>query len=374
VPSRTKLVKISVAILSLLLSFVFWLILTSSETGIQDMPVPLNVTLPGEDLFVTDTVFPKEVIIRVEAKLPTFQEIARRRLQLRIDLSAETESGEYVFDLETVAAELSLPWGATITQIPDPIPYVLYGYSTKTVDVSYSQSGSMDPRLDIHGPVEITPRQAVIRGPVNVLENINSLEFEVRRDRFVPGEHIPITPKTPGHRVTVTPPVSFTVYCDVSWKRENITLEDVPVSLADPSKAPPGHVVSMEPATVDMLVSWPVNIDLPTPPSYGARALVDPDLSRLSAGRGRQVRVSDKQISADIQTIRISPTQVYVSLRRIPEEAPPAPAPTPPAAGEGVEGEAPDGDDPDGAGGGGTPGGSGEGGQPGEPDGPAGNG
>jgi hypothetical protein len=327
-PTRTKIIT---ALFSLVLSFTFWLMMTSSETTTQDKTVMLEVVLPGEDLMVPERQFPESVTIRVEATGGQLKVIDSRRLLLRYDLSRERQGpGSIVFDPEAMAAALQFPWGARITRVPEPIDYTFHGYETKTVPVVLSLVDNYDDRLNVQGPIKIEPDKVTLRGPSNLMAAVRSVPVEVSRASASPGFRIEVKPNLAaiGPRVRLFPDVVFTATPDVQWKRAIRTFAS-PVELAPGLVVPGGRELAVSPETVAVTVSWPANYVNDSDPNGGVRTVVAPDMAELERAGGLRVDVGDILPNPGLVMVRINPSRVYVSLRPKPAAAPAPAAETP---------------------------------------------
>jgi hypothetical protein len=310
--------KIITALLSLVLSFTFWLMLTSSETTNQDKAVLLELILPSEDMLVPAEQFPETVSMRVEATAGQLKVIDSRRLVLRVDLTQASEGpGVIDFDPEEMAKALQFPWGARITRAPDPINYVFYGYETKVVPVVMSLIDNYDDRLNVQGPIVISPDVATLRGPTNMMASIRSIPIEVSRGSASPGFSIEVNPNLSSlgsNKIRLFPEVVFTATPNVEWKRENKTF-DCPVELASNLSVPAGSSLRISPDTVAVTVSWPANYQNSAENS-GVRAEVAPNMTELERIGGMRVNVKDNLPYPDLVMVRINPSRVYVSLRK----------------------------------------------------------
>ncbi|MDR2301575.1 MAG: hypothetical protein LBF38_06010, partial [Deltaproteobacteria bacterium] len=104
--------------LSLLLSFMFWLMVSASGTSTREIPVALEVSLPDEKVAVLGQPFPERITLRVEANTAQFKLIENRNLIYSVDLSKEEPGSKVLrFNLEELLGVLQLPRGVNVSRV-----------------------------------------------------------------------------------------------------------------------------------------------------------------------------------------------------------------------------------------------------------------
>ncbi|MDR3135257.1 MAG: hypothetical protein LBU69_04095 [Deltaproteobacteria bacterium] len=338
--------------LSLLLSFIFWLMVSASGTSTREMIVDLDVNLPDEKVAVLGQPLPDKVSVRVEANTAQFKLIENRKLAISVDLSNEApRSGLIRFNIDDILAELQLPRGVVVSRIqPAEIPYQLYGFVSKVVPVEMSLTDVYNENVAISGPLMIEPSEVEVRGPSNIMENVTSIPVVVSRASVTPGVKMEVKPNLSlfGSNVEADPSVVFMVSPNVVWKRTDLTVT-VPVTVS--IEIPDGganYAISANPETVSVAMSWPANHPLPLPGSSGgAIALVVADFHELERLGGMRLEVNVTLPFGDVTLTRVSPSRVNVSLRRLSAaeaQRGASPQPTAEAPGQASPGQAQGGD------------------------------
>jgi YbbR domain-containing protein len=318
--------------LSLLLSFMFWLMVSASGTSTREIPVALEITLPDEREAVLGQPLPERISLRVEANTAQFKLIENRTLVYGVDLSQERPGSRlYRFNMENVLKALQLPRGVIVSRIqPAEIPYQLYGFISKLVPVEMTLVDNYDDKLVVSGPITVEPTEVKVTGPSNVMETVHSVPIVVSRASVSPGVKLEVKPVLSGFgsNVEVDPTAVFMASSNVSWKRENVTVS-VPVTVnAEPSDAPqagPSHNLSANPEAVNVTLSWPANHPVPAPDGDGGlRAVTTVDLRELERLGGMRLGVEVEVPFADLNVLRVNPNRVYVTMKRLPAESQPA--------------------------------------------------
>jgi YbbR domain-containing protein len=313
--------------LSLLMSFIFWLMVSASGTSNREMVVPLEAIMPDEKVAVLGQPLPDKITIRVEANTAQFKLIENRSLVIKVDLSKEEPGSHLIkFDTEEILNELQLPRGVTVVRVqPDEIPYQLYGFITKIVPVEMSLIDSDSDKLVISGPITIEPTEVLVKGPSNIMENLNYVPVVVSRASVSPGVKLEVKPNLSafGSKVEVDPKVVFMASPNVSWKRSNVTVT-VPVTVAVAADSPSlgdgiNYSLLPNPESVNVTLSWPTNHSIPDPStSGGLKAVATVDLKELERLGGIRLEVDINLPFADLDIIRVNPSKVYVTLKRLP--------------------------------------------------------
>jgi hypothetical protein len=306
---------------------------SASGTSTREIPVALEITLPDEKVAVLGQPFPERITLRVEANTAQFKLIENRNLIYGADLSQEEPGARVLrFNLEDVLRVLQLPRGVTVSRVqPAEIPYQLYGFITKLVPVDLTLTDNYDENLVVSGPIVIEPTEVQVTGPSNVMEQVNSVPITVSRASVTPGVKLEVKPNLSsfGSNVEVDPKAVFMASSDVSWKRNNVTVT-VPVSVTLDSSAssesapilPTDYALSTNPETVAVTLSWPTNHPSPEPDSSGGlKAITSVDLRELERLGGMRLAVDIELPFEDLDILRINPTRVYVTYKRLPAPA-----------------------------------------------------
>ncbi|MDR0621678.1 MAG: hypothetical protein LBJ61_07370 [Deltaproteobacteria bacterium] len=316
--------------LSLILSFMFWLMVSASGTSTREIPVALEITLPDERVSVLGQPLPERLSLRVEANTAQFKLIENRTLIYGVDLSQE-EPGSHLlrFNLEDVLKTLQLPRGVIVSRIqPAEIPYQLYGFITKRVPVEISLTDNFDENLVVSSPITVEPTEVDVTGPSNVMETVASVPLVVSRASITPGVKLAVKPSLSGFgsNVEVDPRAVFMASANVTWKRNNVTVS-APVTVAvDASSEPPttdDYSLTTNPETISVTLSWPTNYPTPEPgASGGLKAVATVDLRELERLGGMRLGVDIELPYADLDILRVNPNRVYVTFRRLPPGSP----------------------------------------------------
>jgi YbbR domain-containing protein len=330
--------------LSLLLSFMFWLMVSASGTSTREIPVALEVILPDEKVAVLGQPFPERITLRVEANTAQFKLIENRNLIFSVDLSKEEPGSKVLrFNLEEVLGVLQLPRGVNVSRVqPAEIPYQLYGFITKLVPVDMSLTDNYNENLVVSGPVKIEPTEVQVTGPSNVMEHVNSVPVIVSRASVTPGVKLEVKPNLSsfGSNVEVDPKAVFMASSDVSWKRNNVTVT-VPVtvnvdqssaSLENSTVLASDYTLTTNPDAVAVTLSWPANHPTPEPNgSGGLKAVTTVDLKELERLGGMRLSLDVELPYDDLDILRINPNRVYVTYKRLPapQAAPQSPSEAP---------------------------------------------
>jgi hypothetical protein len=334
--------------LSLVLSFIFWLMVSASAKSLREITVSLVIVLPNEKEAVLGEPLPDKINVRVEANTAQFKLIENRNLSIKVDLSKE-ELGSHLirFTNEDTLKELQLPRGVIIQRVqPSEIPYHLYGFITKVVPVEMTQVDTYSELLVVNGPITIDPTEVSVTGPSNIMEELNSLPIVVSRASVKPEVKLEVKPNISSFfsSIVIDPKVVFMATPNVSWKRSTINVP-VPVSIEVVPPAPFNSNYSFlaNPDIVNVTVSWPANHQQPLPgTSGGLQAVVTGDLKELERLGGKRLEVSVNLPFQDLEVIRTSPSKIYVTLKRLPNPVPepanlPAPEPVPETLGPGTD-------------------------------------
>jgi hypothetical protein len=318
-----------IIILSLALSFMLWLFVSGEDKTYHDLPVALDLQNVPAWLDLGDAV-PDTLSLRVNANRAQASYLDSRRLRL------VAEGGGFEAGLNTVSFDASaisppLPQGIEVLRLtPDTLTIMAYPYVTKEVPVQVPERGAPRDYLERGEELSVEPPVAKVTGPENRLETVTVITTapldwsEIRS----PGDSADLAPQTSAldGRLTVSPS-SFRATPRVTVRREQRSF-DVPLRLEDEAVAGSrSSGVTLDPPSVRVTVSWPLNLPVPQPDSDGGiRATVSVDPGTLA--RRRTLRLDVLAVPPNqVRLVGVEPAKVRAVW--VEPEAPAAPAPAP---------------------------------------------
>ena len=184
-PQRQEKVHISVRqrlfrnllpkLVTTLVVFVSWLIITTKQGGIFTVTVPIKFhNLPGNAVLLKSS--PEEV----EAQLKVFSSLIPSPKQL--DVVADLDLANVRDGSNTLAiseSDLNLPLGVVVTSVNPSVVKVTIGKKiTKSLQVKPLLKGAPSGRQRLQR-VRVEPSEVVVEGPEHVLAGIDTLNTEV---------------------------------------------------------------------------------------------------------------------------------------------------------------------------------------------------
>ncbi|MDR1657509.1 MAG: hypothetical protein LBT47_08145 [Deltaproteobacteria bacterium] len=323
--------KFPVIILSLILSFLFWLRVSGQNTSTHDLSFSLVFNELPSNVALDDNI-PDAINVRVEANTAQAKIFTDRRPVLRLDFS-DVVAGSNRKPIDREAISQLLPRGVHISRItPEELVFEAYGFIEKTVPVKVPEQGTLKTFLERKGTLKVDPPEAILIGPSNRLENIAELSTSPFVWDYVngPGVTLVLRAQASGLDTWLTVrPVEFKVTPEVEIKYKNLTF-DVPVKLSDSASfGPEAQNVVFRPQEVAVSVQWPMN--LPDPPlgsDGGITVTVTVDPATLKRRKSLPVVVESANANQAIRITGTNPARITVSWV--------APPPKEPQAGEAV--------------------------------------
>ncbi|MDR3203143.1 MAG: hypothetical protein LBV23_00125 [Deltaproteobacteria bacterium] len=311
-------------LLSLVLSFFFWLTVSGQDMNTHDLAVALELINIPVNLSLDDNI-PETVTVRVEANTAQFRYLEGRKFFLRVDASKITGGLNYINFVDiSKLINPTLPRGVKVNRvIPDEIEFEAHPFETKKLPVQITVYGQLRNYLEMSGPMVIEPATAELTGPANRLKDFDVLPTTSLNlgDVTGPGGGITLSPQLPGLETWLTvKPNQFKVYLDVSVKREELSFE-VPIVLNDfNAKIHDEKRFVIRPEKVWVTVSWPLNMHAPSSGSTGgltAEVNLEGELLNRASGSARLlVQVTSPAKGVDI--IKVNPERVTISWEPIP--------------------------------------------------------
>ncbi|MDR2442793.1 MAG: hypothetical protein LBE31_04645 [Deltaproteobacteria bacterium] len=312
--------KFPVIVLSLVLSFLFWLRVSGQNMTTHDLVFSLVLNDIPTNIALGDNT-PETFNIRVEANTAQARLFTDRRQVLRLDMS-DIRPGKNTKAIDREAITSLLPRGVRITRVtPEELVFEAYAYVDKTVPVRVPEIGSLWEALEKKGDLKIVPLEAVLYGPSNRLEDIidvptNPFNWDLVRNI---GATQILKPQLSGLDSWLKiSPNEFRATADVSVKYKNLAF-DVPVKLKDLAAfGEKAKNVNFRPQEVAVTVSWPMNLPDPAPSSDGGVIItVTIDPATLERRKSLRVDLEVEHPNPDVRIITAYPQRILATWEEV---------------------------------------------------------
>ena len=297
-------------LVALSLSFFLWLIISGQDKSTMEISVPLEYSLTTPGLIIEDNL-PSQITITLQANPAQRNLLENRKIIMPLSL-AEVKAGPNTVFIDI--DDLNLPRGVTALDVePRSIFFEAKEALEKIVPVKIEFVGKLNKHLVMASP-HTKPEKVTVYGSSDRLKNLKMVSTDpITLNDLTQSRTFTSKVFAADEQIKIEP-AEVQVVLEVAEKPQVHTLSNVPINLKFLQGEEDRWKITMSPAQVKVMLSWPQAIKYtPKIEDLVVEMLVDD--SHLAAGRKNSLPIIVSSKVEDVKIVAIEPTHATIECR-----------------------------------------------------------